>query len=761
MWKVLAAIITVAVLAWGIAVWMHVTPGTVEGGGSATRIAGGVTTGRATTVAGGVGRSASGIREAKGAAGDLAAGDREAAVVDSAEKLWERLASMKVEYRMLRGTAGYWRVGQDQSGVWWFISPKGEKEWLNCVTTVQPFQLARDANGAQFVSRDYDGGAKEGGDMKRWASATLARVRAAGFKGLGAWCNPAFHDLNVPMTRDLNLWKWVNGEKYVTKVYDPWFAPTVEKGAEAQVTKLRENRNLVGYYIDNELDWGDGTFGPRIYFDGLSNDNPNRVEVMKVAREVWGTVEAFNGDWGTNLKSWDGMREWTALPLSFGDDGRKGNYTAYIRLLSAWMEHVARDYFKTMVTAIRKYDRNHLVLGVRFKNWAPEEVVKGSRGWTDAVSLNHYVGDGKLDREMFEMIARESGQPLIITEYSFHALDGRSGNRNTVGFAGQVLDQRARAEGYKRMTTRLAEIPWVIGADWFQWADEPPTGRNFDGEDVNFGMVDVDDRPYEGMVAAVRGVAPLLNGMHAWAGTQTASIGTGGSSEKNVPEDVWRGGYAVNPVMRVPYLERAPVLNGELSEWSAECRLSDVKHSETIGLERSRVPLPNVYLGWREEGLYLAIEVFDDDIQGADPQGWWWTRDAVEWWIKTSPPLPKQNYYDGSCHQFFFVPSDFPINGVSGTVGQWHRPGDALKDNLVPHPGVKQASRVLPGRYVVEMLIPGEALKGWDPEGSPKMAFNLHVRNWQHAIDYYWSAPKEVQTQLRPSTWGTMYLMPR
>jgi hypothetical protein len=40
------------------------------------------------------------------------------------------------------------------------------------------------------------------------------------------------------------------------------------------------------------------------------------------------------------------------------------------------------------------------------------------------------------------------------------------------------------------------------------------------------------------------------------------------------------------------------------------------------------------------------------------------------------------------------------------------------------------------------------------------MAFNIHVRNYQHAIDYFWSAPKEVMTQLRPETWGVLKLAP-
>jgi hypothetical protein len=200
-------------------------------------------------------------------------------------------------------------------------------------------------------------------------------------------------------------------------------------------------------------------------------------------------------------------------------------------------------------------------------------------------------------------------------------------------------------------------------------------------------------------------------------------------------------------------------LNGELSDWPALARLDGVRHGQTIGLERSPIPLPNVFLGWRDEGLFLGLEVFDDDIVGAPAPGWWWTRDNVEFWVSTRPVPSDQHTYDAYAHQFFFVPIDFPDKtGASGMVGQWHRAGDALKDNLVPHPDVRHAVRVLPDRYVVEMFIPAAALNGYDPVSQPAMAFNVHIRNFQHATDYFWSAPKEMMTQLRPSTWGTMYL---
>ncbi|MGH7178529.1 MAG: hypothetical protein ACREJC_14225, partial [Tepidisphaeraceae bacterium] len=415
---------------------------------------------------------------------------------------------------------------------------------------------------------------------------------------------------------------------------------------------------------------------------------------------------------------------------------------------SAWLSHLAADYFRLTTQLVRQHDPNHLILGVRFRGYAPREVVRASRGYTDAQSINYYVSDALLDREMFRYMHEESAQPIVVSEYSFHALDGRSGNRNTVGFSAQVLDQQARADGYRLFTTRLARVPFIVGADWFQWSDEPPSGRTNDGEDVNFGVVDVDDSPYELLAQAVRETAPLLNEMHTSSPTDDAA-------------GVYREGIARKPVARIPHLSRPIVLNGELSDWSAASKLRNIRHSQTVGLDRSQFPLPNVYVGWREEGLYIGIEVFDSDVLGAPPKGNWWTRDHVEFWIATRPPAGEQDYYDPHDHQFFFVPNEFPgETGIAGTVGQWHRAGDALADHLIPHPDVKKAVRILPDRYVAEILIPAKALNGWAPQGGAVIGFNIHTRNFQHAIDYFWSAPKEMMTQTRPSTWGNLLLEP-
>ena len=649
------------------------------------------------------------------------------------------IASINPKFKRLHGKEGFWRVGQSTDGVWWFVAPDNRVEFMNMVTTVQPFQEARDTNGIHFVSRDWTGGIDgAAGDLDAWATKTLARVREAGFKGLGAWSHPSLHKHDIPMTRDLNLWTWMKPD--AKRFYTPGWSETAAHAVEVQVTPLRDNANLIGYFIDNEVDWGDGNAGPAYYFDQLPPDDLNRREVVKIIQTIWPTIEKFNADWESNLKDWTELNGWQTLPHEKSQ--------AYGRLFSAWLSHLAADYFRTTTQLVRQTDPNHLILGVRFRGYAPREVVRASRDYTDVQSINYYVSDARLDPDMFRMMNEESGQPVMITEYSFHALDSRSGNRNTVGFAAQVLDQQARADGYRLFTQRLARVPYIIGGDWFQWSDEPPSGRSHDGEDVNFGIVDVDDRPYELLAAAVRETAPMLNSMHA------------ASASLSEPVDVWRESFAAKkPSMHVPYLGKPITLNGELSDWPAECKLPGVRHSQTVGLERSQLPLPNIYLGWTEKGLFIAFEVFDNDIQGAPAKGWWWTRDHVEFWLSTRAPANDQDGYDVYSHQFFFVPNEWPRDdGILGTAGQWHRPGDAIKDHLIPHPQIKTATRVRPDRYVVEMFLPASALNGFDPQQHPDLAFNIHVRNFQHATDYFWSAPKEVMTQIHPNTWGQLKL---
>jgi hypothetical protein len=50
----------------------------------------------------------------------------------------------------------------------------------------------------------------------------------------------------------------------------------------------------------------------------------------------------------------------------------------------------------------------------------------------------------------------------------------------------------------------VAENPDFVGAHWFQYVDQPLTGRTLDGENGHVGFVTVTDQPYDELVAAAR-----------------------------------------------------------------------------------------------------------------------------------------------------------------------------------------------------------------------------------------------------------------
>lgn len=75
-------------------------------------------------------------------------------------------------FKELHGQTGFWRLGEDQSGVWWWVSPEGKLEFLNTVTTVQPEQEGRDRTSVRYLSTDWDGSYKPR-NLDLWAKATL------------------------------------------------------------------------------------------------------------------------------------------------------------------------------------------------------------------------------------------------------------------------------------------------------------------------------------------------------------------------------------------------------------------------------------------------------------------------------------------------------------------------------------------------------------------------------------------------------------
>jgi hypothetical protein len=102
------------------------------------------------------------------------------------------------------------------------------------------------------------------------------------------------------------------------------------------------------------------------------------------------------------------------------------------------------------------------------------------------------------DRATFDRIYALVPRPILIGEFHIGVPE-----RGLAPGLVQAMNQQERAIGYRYYVEQCAAHPALIGTHWFQWLDQPATGRN-DGENYNIGFIDVSDRPYAEMVSAAK-----------------------------------------------------------------------------------------------------------------------------------------------------------------------------------------------------------------------------------------------------------------
>jgi hypothetical protein len=165
---------------------------------------------------------------------------------------------------------------------------------------------------------------------------------------------------------------------------------------------------------------------------------------------------------------------------------------------------MAERYYSLVREIIHTYDPRGLILGDRYQSFYYPEVARASAS-ADAVSsnLNAAWNDGSFPRFYLDTLHALSGRSIIVSEFYMSAQQNRSGNSNDASTFPVVIAQKERAAGFRNTLQVLARTPSVVGADWFQYYDEPTRGRD-DGENYNFGLVDIHDQPYESLTAAAQ-----------------------------------------------------------------------------------------------------------------------------------------------------------------------------------------------------------------------------------------------------------------
>jgi hypothetical protein len=147
---------------------------------------------------------------------------------------------------------------------------------------------------------------------------------------------------------------------------------------------------------------------------------------------------------------------------------------------------------------MEKHAPGQLDLGCRFSE-RNEQVLKACAEVVDVVSFNIYRPSVDPERWAY---TSDLGKPCIIGEFHFGALDRGSLHPGLV----EVRDQAERAQMLVDYVNSVIALPAFVGCHWFQYVDEPLTGRTLDGENYNIGLLTVTDTPFPELTKAARSV---------------------------------------------------------------------------------------------------------------------------------------------------------------------------------------------------------------------------------------------------------------
>ena len=200
-----------------------------------------------------------------------------------------------------------------------------------------------------------------------------------------------------------------------------------QSGMAAQKGKSAGDPWCIGYFVDNEISWGDD---PSLAIAALASpaDQPAKIAFVGDLKAKYGTIDKLNAAWGTQHASWDALLKSTTPPdkQKAGDD------------LPAFYTRIAEKYFRGLPRrgqgsrARAALPRLPLCLGRTRGRSAPRP---STATWSASTATATRCADFELPEGC--------DKPVMIGEFHFGALDRGMFHTGLVPTASQ--DERARA----------------------------------------------------------------------------------------------------------------------------------------------------------------------------------------------------------------------------------------------------------------------------------------------------------------------------
>ncbi len=402
-------------------------------------------------------------------------------------------------------TGSFYPVKHD--GKWYLVDPDGNLFWSLGIDVLQAHTDATQGKGHErwFTHKVPADGSlpfthwnlqKKYGRTdyeKEFYDVMVKRLNAWGINTIGNWSKTDVMILGrKPYTMQLSDFargfpRFRKSNVKFYDVFDPEFEEKMgnilrDRAEVDEITRKSINDPMcIGYFIDNELRFNDIM---KAVF-GAEPDQPAKQAFIADLKEKYGTIEKLNKAWGTDFADWEKLAENRSMPKGRG----------YRADSDAFYAKFVDRYFRICREGIKKTAPHRLYLGCRFVGFRQSKAAQDAAAkYCDVVSVNTYQNSvANVDPKSF------GEKPILIGEFHFGTYDRGMFSDGLCPTA----DQTERATAFLRYVQGALVHPNMVGVHWFQFRDQPLTGR-WDGEGYQIGFVDVADTPYPELIKAAR-----------------------------------------------------------------------------------------------------------------------------------------------------------------------------------------------------------------------------------------------------------------
>ncbi len=304
---------------------------------------------------------------------------------------------------------GFFRVDQLR-GRWWLLTPEGKPFFSIGLNHIDPSPLRYIVNGELWQS-------KYGNSMERWLKESVSPdLTAWGFNSVGwtqevvtrgrtnhrhsrAFTFEEYQWLDLPYCHMLpfaDFHQWEVETRYPDFASSE-FAEWCDYVARENCARMAQDPKLIGYFYI---------------------DCPTWIHT-------------------TQFTTWKGPLFDPARLKT--ESGRKELF------------ELSTQYYRVTHDAIRRYDKNHLILGDRYEAARPiaDEVIEAAKPYVDVICFQHFA-DPKTVSQSLAGWHEKSGKPVLLAD---HAISVKETNGS----------QRHDGQGYAEMLRLLRELSGCVG----------------------------------------------------------------------------------------------------------------------------------------------------------------------------------------------------------------------------------------------------------------------------------------------------------